>query len=80
MIASGDLPIHFHFPPSELEIKLISSFLGNPFREFMAGSCDARAGFAFPLGMNACTTIPRSTLAKSPVRAMYHETIEKNYR
>ncbi len=26
---------------------------GNPFREVKAGSCDARAGFAFPVGMDA---------------------------
>ena len=36
---------------------------GNPFREFKAGSCDARAGFAFPVGMDACASIPRCTLA-----------------
>ena len=26
---------------------------GNPFREVKAGSCDARADFAFPVGMDA---------------------------
>lgn len=36
---------------------------GNPFREVKAGSCDARAGFAFPVGMDACASIPRCTLA-----------------
>ena len=36
---------------------------GNPFREFKAGSCDARAGFAFPVGMDAFASIPRCTLA-----------------
>ena len=35
-----------------------SSPPGNPFREFKAGSCDARAGFAFPVGMDACASIP----------------------
>lgn len=39
---------------------------GNPFREVKAGSCDARAGFAFPVGMDACASIPRCTLATWP--------------
>lgn len=46
--------------------KVVLFFLpppGNPFREFKAGSCDARAGFAFPVGMDACASIPRYTLA-----------------
>ena len=47
----------------EIRKILLSSPPGNPFRKVKADSCDARAGFAFPVGMDACASIPRCTLA-----------------